>query len=102
MIDAGLALNEIETAMLKMNIQSPQYHIRVGCQLGPGIAALFPEFTIEHDAAGALLCGALPDQAALHGVLARLRDLGLPLVALAQVPAQPENSAGSNNELPFR
>ena len=48
-----------------MNIQSPQYHIRVGCQLGPGIAALFPEFTIEQDAAGALLCGALPDQAAL-------------------------------------
>jgi hypothetical protein len=29
-----------------------------------------------------VLAGDLPDQAALHGVLAKLRDLGVPLLAL--------------------
>jgi len=37
-----------------------------------------------------VLAGALPDQAALHGVLAKIRDLGLPLLSLNRV--EPESS----------
>jgi hypothetical protein len=39
-----------------------------------------------------VLSGPLADQAALHGVIARIRDLGLPLLAMDRVepvPAEP-------------
>jgi hypothetical protein len=38
---------------------------------------------ISHDAQGcSLLTGVVPDQAALHGILAQIRDLGLPLISI--------------------
>jgi hypothetical protein len=38
---------------------------------------------IAHDAKGySLLTGIVPDQAALHGILAQIRDLGLTLIWL--------------------
>ena len=41
-----------------------------------------------------LLCGWLPDQTALHGLLERIRDLNLPLLSVVQgeAPAQPNSS----------
>ena len=42
--------------------------------------------TISNEASGeAVLYGPLTDQAALHGVLIKIRDLGLPLLALTTV-----------------
>jgi hypothetical protein len=32
------------------------------------------------------LCGIVSDQAGLHGILERIRDLGLPLVSVARSP----------------
>lgn len=68
-----------------MNAPS-HYEIRVERHLGPALAAHFPEFSLHYDEDGAtLLCGALPDQSALHGVLARIRDLGLTLISVTRV-----------------
>ena len=41
-------------------------------------------FVQESDGTTALV-GRLADQAALHGVLRRIRDVGLPLISIAQV-----------------
>lgn len=62
------------------------YEIRVERHLGPAAGALFPGFAVRHEADGSsVLTGALPDQAALHGVLARVRDLGLVLTEVRVV-----------------
>lgn len=62
------------------------YRIRVERHLGPAAAALFPELEHRHERDGTtVLTGALPDQAALHGALARVRDLGLVLLEVRTV-----------------
>ena len=42
--------------------------------------------------------GELVDQAALHGVLAKIRDMNLPLISVSQVESNPEHDSQENNE----
>jgi hypothetical protein len=64
------------------------YEIRVKGHLESHWSAWFDGLTISNEANGeALLHGPLPDQAALHGVLMKVRDLGLPLLAVTSVAA---------------
>lgn len=61
-----------------------QYEIVVGGHIGARWAAWFDGFAITGEADGTtVLRGHLVDQAALHGLLQKLRDLGIPLVSLA-------------------
>lgn len=53
--------------------------IRLGGALGQRYAAAFDEFTIRTES---LLTADLPDSAALHSVLTRLRDLDIPMLDL--------------------
>ena len=67
-----------------------RYRIRVERRLGAAPAALFPGIDVgDAPDGGSVLTGDLPDQAALHGVLARLRDLGLELVEVRRLPDDP-------------
>jgi hypothetical protein len=59
--------------------------ILVQGQLDPRWAACFDEFVITTEAVDSLLTGSVPDQAALHGVLARIRNLGLTPVSIQQL-----------------
>ncbi len=62
------------------------YQIRIKEQLSPRWAAWFDPLTIENQPGGeTTLSGILPDQAALHGMLMRIRDLDLTLIALNSV-----------------
>ncbi len=59
------------------------YQIKVRGQLDPKAATWCGMFTLSHTPEGdTLLTGALVDQAALHGILAWCRDLGLTLISI--------------------
>ncbi len=65
------------------------YTIRVKGYLDPQWSAWFDGLTITHAPDGdTLLCGPVVDQAALHGVLAKVRDLGLTLIAVHQIESE--------------
>ena len=62
------------------------YQIRIQGQLGRQWTDWFGGLTITRDDDGnTLLTGAVVDQAALHGLLKKVRDLGIPLLAVNQV-----------------
>jgi hypothetical protein len=59
------------------------YEIRLKGHLTPRWADWFDGLTLTQESDGTtLLSGSVVDQAALHGLLARVRDLGLPLIAV--------------------
>lgn len=60
-----------------------RYEIRVQGALGARWSAWFAGLDVASNASGeTILTGSLRDQAELHGVLARVRDLGVPLIAV--------------------
>lgn len=63
------------------------YQIKVKGQLSANWSAWFDGMTIAQDITSAtLITGPVADQAALHGLLRKVRDLGLTLLALSSNP----------------
>ena len=59
------------------------YQIRLRGHLSAQWTTYFEGFTLTNCKNGeALLTGVIMDQAALHGVLAKIRDMGLPLLSV--------------------
>ena len=62
------------------------YQIRVRGHLSSRWAEWFDGLTIENQPNGeALICGPVADQAALHGLLVKVRDLNLPLISVNRI-----------------
>lgn len=74
----------------------PTYQIRIRGHLPDAWADWFEGMTITlEDGGDTLLCGPVADQAALFGLLRKVRDLGMPLISVAQLP-QRHNEASTD------
>jgi hypothetical protein len=69
-----------------------RYEIRLKGLLAPRWAAWFDGLSLAYRSDGTtIIHGFVADQAALHGLLQKVRDIGLPLVSVTQVePDQPD------------
>ncbi|WP_433502671.1 hypothetical protein ACQP04_23200 [Pseudonocardia halophobica] len=65
------------------------YEIRLDGRLDPRWTAWFDGMTLTTTEHVTTLRGAVADQAALHGLLRKVRDLGLPLVAVLRLETEP-------------
>lgn len=59
-----------------------QIQIRVKGQIDERWSEWLDGLTVTHRGNETVLSGAIPDQAALYGLISKLRDLGLPLAAV--------------------
>jgi hypothetical protein len=70
------------------------YQIRIKGHLGREWTDWFEGLTITQEGDGdTLLTGPVVDQAALHGLLKKVRDLGMPLVSVS--PVEPGQAGAS-------
>ena len=72
------------------------YEIRIKGHLDDQWADWFEGLTITlEDNGNTLLTGPVIDQAALHGLLKKVRDLGMPLVSVSPVEPGPPTTLGT-------
>ena len=81
---------------IKAHPEPELYEIRVRGHLNDRWAEWFEGLTITlEDNGDTLLTGPVIDQAALHGLLKKVRDLGLPLVSVSPVEPGPPTTLGT-------
>ncbi len=75
-----------------INFNTPAvYRIQIQEQLGSDWNEWFSGLAVTQEAnGGSLLTGMVADQAALLGLIRKVRDLGLTLVSLQRMETQPE------------
>ena len=79
--------------MEKQNLWHGQadYQIKVKGKLGTQWSGWFIKMRIESEGDVTTLTGKILDQAALHGLLIRIRDLGLPLISVQRTELEQNN-----------
>jgi hypothetical protein len=66
------------------------YSIRVESHLRPEWSAWFDGMTVTHEPGGhTTISGPVADQSALHGLIIKVRDLGLVLVSIQRLDTRP-------------
>jgi len=67
-----------------------RYEVRVDGVLDDRWSQWFQGLQIDSQGGQTILSGTLPDQPALHGILDKIRDLGLTVIAVRRLPPQEE------------
>ena len=80
----------MSTAPTSRPDESGRYEIRLQGRLDARWSARFEGMTLTTGDGFTLLTGRVADQAALHGLLHQLRDIGLPLVSVTRVETADE------------
>ena len=69
-------------------VNAPElYEIRVAGHLSANWAARFEGLSMRHEPEGETVLSGMLDQAALHGVFMKIRDLGLKLISVNRIGA---------------
>ena len=90
-----IAGNAVSKEDRKHSLESQVYRIRIKGHLDNSWSEWLDGLTITHEEGGTtLLIGPVADQPALHGVLVKIRDLGLPLVSVNHVEPDSEEALG--------
>jgi hypothetical protein len=80
---------------------SDEYEIRLEGHLDRQWSQWFDGLAIHHETHDeTILIGPIADQAALHGILAKIRDIGIPILALKRLQeSQAQTILDENQEL---
>lgn len=70
------------------------YEIRIKGLVGEAVRAAFEEMQVAIKPVETVVFGEVRDQAALHGLLDRIQELGLELVEVRQFPDDPDGGGG--------
>ena len=81
-----MVIRRQETNSVGRIMNAPEaYEIRVAGHLGKSWAAQFEGLSIRHDPEGETVLSGKLDQAALHGVLMKIRDIGIKLISVNRI-----------------
>lgn len=69
-----------------------EYEIKVYGNLEDRWSDWFEGWTIKSDGSVTTLSGIIEDQPALHGLLVRIRDLGLPIISVTRIDASKDKA----------
>ena len=67
------------------------YKIKVKGKLGSQWSDWFEGMVVTSERSITTITGKVPDQPALHGLLIRIRDLGLPLISIERFESEQNN-----------
>jgi hypothetical protein len=67
-------------------MRETEIEIRIRGRLSESMLAALPNLHAETQPVATVLCGEVQDSAALHGLIERIRSLGLELIEVRRVP----------------
>jgi hypothetical protein len=79
--------------------QQAAYRIIVKGVLDPSWSDRFDGFSISTQEGNTILIGIVPDQSALHGILAKINDLGLSIMLVTKIFHEPEIMCENKNKV---